>query len=136
MEDNFSVEKSSNKSIHKSFIVKHHSLLKDYAQQKRQLFGSGIVVVNLLLLKPEEIDELNLLDPDVIEQQEATVHQPISYVPQGNFWFKLITLKIKKKHQIDLQFKNDSDRIPIVFIKDAAIEHFSIYTIKGENYHG
>lgn len=129
MADNFSVEKSSNKS----FIANHHSLLQDYAQQKQQFFGSGIVVINLLLLKPEKIDELNLLDPDVMEQQEATVHQPISYVPQGNFWFKLITLKIKKKHQIDLQARNNSDRIPIVFIKDAAIEHFSIYTIKSRN---
>ncbi|MFM2313612.1 MAG: hypothetical protein RLZZ04_2888 [Cyanobacteriota bacterium] len=129
MADNFSVEKSSNKS----FIANHHSLLKDYAQQKKQIFGFGIIVVNLLLLKPEKIDELNLLDPDVIEQQEATVHQPISYVPLGNFWFKLITLKIKKKHQIDLQAKNSSDRVPIVFIKDAAIEHFSIYTIRSGN---
>lgn len=129
MADNFSVAKSNNKS----FIANHHSLLQDYAQQKRQTFGLGIVVINLLLLKPEKIDELNLLDPDVMEQQEATVHQPISYVPQGNFWFKLITLKIKKKHQIDLQVKNNSDRIPIVFIKDAAIEHFSIYTIKSNN---
>jgi hypothetical protein len=129
MADNFSVEKSTNKS----FIANHHSLLKDYAHQKRQIFGFGIVVVNLLLLKPEKIDELNLLDPDVMEQQEATIHQPISYVPQGNFWFKLITLKINKKHQIDLQANNNSDHIPIVFIKDAAIEHFSIYTIGGGN---
>lgn len=129
MADNFSVEKSSNKS----FIANHHSLLQDYAEQKRQIFGLGIVVVNLPLVKPDKIDELNLLDPDVIEQQDATIHQPISYVVQGNFWFKLITLKIKKKHQIDLQAKNNSDRIPIVFIKDDNIEHFSIYTIKSEN---
>jgi hypothetical protein len=129
MTDNSSLEKSSNKS----FITNNHALLKDYAQKKRQSFGLGIIVINLLLLKTEKIDGLNLLDTDLAELNEATIHQPISYIPCDNFWFKTINLKIKQRHKIDLQAENNADQISIVFIKDVAIEHFSIYTMKLRN---
>jgi competence transcription factor ComK len=129
MTDNSSLEKSSNKS----FITNNHALLKDYAQKKRQSFGLGIIVINLLLLKTEKIDGLNLLDTDLAELNEATIHQPISYIPCDNFWFKTINLKIKQRHKIDLQAENNADQISIVFIKDVAIEHFSIYTLKLRN---
>jgi hypothetical protein len=129
MTDNSSLERSSNKS----FITNNHALLKDYAQKKQQSFGLGIIVINLLLLKTEQIDGLNLLDSDLAELNEATIHQPISYIPHDNFWFKTINLKIKQRHNIDLQAENKAAQILIVFIKDAAIEHFSIYTMKLRN---
>jgi hypothetical protein len=132
MTDNSSLEKSSNKS----FITNNHALLKDYAQKKQQSFGLGIIVINLLLLKTdkiEKIDGLNLLDADLAELDEPTIHQAISYIPCDNFWFKTINLKIKQRHKIDLQAENNADHISIVFLKDVAIEHFSIYTMKLRN---
>ena len=74
---------------------------------------------------------LNLDDLELENSQELTVHQPIFYIPQVSFWFKMINLKIKKKHQIDIQ-QNASfnNKFLVVFIKDASIEHFSIYSIK------
>jgi hypothetical protein len=129
MTDNSSLEKSSNKS----FITNNHELLKDYAQKKQQSFGLGIIVINLLLLKTDKtgkVDELILRDTDL---DEPTIHQPISYVPWDNFWFKTINLKIKQRHKIDLQAENSTDQVLIVFIKDVAIEHFSIYSLKLRN---
>ena len=122
---------SLDKSKNKSFVINNRSILKQYALKNSQIFGSGIIVVNLLLLNRENIDELNLTDENLEEGQETTVHQPVSYIPQENFWFKMISLKIKKKHQIDIQAESSSDqKFLIVFIKDASIEHFSIYSIK------
>jgi hypothetical protein len=132
MTDNSSLEKSSNKS----FITNNHELLKDYAQKKQQSFGLGIIVINLLLLKTDKtgkVDELILLEPDLVKLDEPTIHQPISYIPWDNFWFKTINLKIKQRHKIDLQAENNADHISIVFIKDVAIEHFSIYNMKLRN---
>ncbi len=122
---------SLDKRKNKSFVINNRSILKQYALKNSQIFGSGIIVVNLLLLNRESIDELNLTDENLEEGKEATVHQPVSYIPQANFWFKMISLKIKKKHQIDIQAESSSDKkFFIVFIKDASIEHFSIYSIK------
>ncbi|MEM9508835.1 MAG: hypothetical protein AAGA16_14315 [Cyanobacteria bacterium P01_E01_bin.35] len=119
------------KRQNKSFVINNGSILKEYAQKNHAVFGQGIVVVNLLLLTDESINELNLDDAEFISTQEVTVHQPISYIPQASFWFKMISLKIKKKHQIDLQKQHNlDDKFLIVFIKDASIEHFSIYSIK------
>lgn len=118
-------------SKNKIFVVKNKALLKQYAQKKQKAFGLGIIVINLLLLGTADIDELNLLDLDLEEWQEPTVHQPISYISYDSFWFKMIGLKIKKKHQIDIQdLENNTQQVFVVLIKDAAIEHFSIYTIK------
>ncbi len=122
---------SLDKRKNKSFVINNRSILKQYALKNYKIFGSGIIVVNLLLLNRESIDELNLTDENLEEGQETTVHQPISYIPQVNFWFKMISLKIKKKHQIDIQAESSSEqKFFIVFIKDASIEHFSIYSIK------
>lgn len=115
----------------KSFVINNRSILKQYALKNSKILGSGIIVVNLLLLNRESIDELNLTDENLEAGQETTVDQPVSYIPQENFWFKMISLKIKKKHQIDIQAESSSDqKFFIVFIKDASIEHFSIYSIK------
>ncbi len=122
---------SLDKRKNKSFVINNRSILKQYALKNSQIFGSGIIVVNLLLLNRESIDELNLTDENLEEGQETTVHQPISYIPQANFWFKMISLKIKKKHQIDIQAEISSEqKFFVVFIKDASIEHFSIYSMK------
>jgi len=99
MVDNLFSERSKNKE----FVVKHKSLLKQYAQKNCELLGAGIIVVNLLLLETANVDELNLLSSDPEEWQEPSVNQPISYIPRDSFWFKMISLKIKNKHQIDIQ---------------------------------
>jgi len=126
MVDNLFSERSKNKE----FVVKHKSLLKQYAQKNRELLGAGIVVVNLLLLETANVDELNLLNSDP-KCQEPSVNQPISYIPRDSFWFKMISLKIKNKHQIDIQEEEGkAEKVFVVLIKDAAIEYFSIYTIR------
>ena len=117
------------KRRNKSIIANNGSLFKQYALKNHEIFGKGIIVVNLLLLKSDNLDELNLIDLDNINRREPTVHQPISYIPRSNFWFKMISLKIKKKHQIDLQ-DQEENKFTIVFIKDASIERFSIYSIE------
>ena len=118
------------KRRNKSIIANNGSLFKQYALKNYEIFGKGIIVVNLLLLESDNLDELNLIDLDSINRREPTVHQPVSYIPKPNFWFKMISLKIKKKYQIDIQAEHDENRFTIVFIKDASIEHFSIYSIK------
>ncbi|MEL6439432.1 MAG: hypothetical protein AAFQ80_09290 [Cyanobacteria bacterium J06621_8] len=115
----------------KNFVVKYGSIIKEYAEKNHSIHGLGIVVVNLLLLKDDSIEKLDLDNFEAMDTQDFNVEQPISYIPKTSFWFKMINLKIKKKHQIDLK-KNDSfiDKFLVVFIKDASIEHFSIYSIK------
>ena len=126
MTDNTSLDKRKNKSL----IVKNKAILKNYALRNYDAFGQGIIVINLLLLETDKLNKLNLLDSDWRSDQEPTVHQPVSYIPLASFWFKMINLKIKKKYQIDIQAKEDSeDKFFIVFIKDDSIEHFSIYSI-------
>lgn len=122
-----SVDKRRNKSI----IANNGRLFKQYASKNYEVLGRGIIVVNLLLLKSDRLDELNLIECDNTNR-EPTVHQPVSYIPQPNFWFKMISLKIKKKYRIDIQAQDDENKFLIVFIKDASIEHFSIYSIKVE----
>lgn len=122
---------SSETRNNKKFIINNSSLLQKFAQKHQEYFGFGIIVINLLQLKTENINESDLLDQESSAWQEPTVHQPVSFIPKDNFWFKMINLKIQKKHQIDLQAQNDTDKIFVVFIKDDAMEHFSIYTIKG-----
>ena len=126
---NNSVSKNR-KSKTKSFITSNSLLLQEYAYRNKEFYGSGIIVVNLLLLKTKNIAELNLLDSALDKTIEPTVHLPVSYIPQNNFWFKMIDLKIRKKHKINIRAENNTNKIHIVFIKDDAIEHFSIYTIK------
>ena len=117
------------KRRNKSIIANNKSLFKQYALKNYEIFGKGIIVVNLLLLKNDNLDELNLV-VDRKNYQELTVHQPVSYIPKSNFWFKMISLKIKKKYQIDIQAEQEKSKFTIIFVKDASIEHFSIYSIK------
>ena len=118
------------KRRNKSIIANNKSLFKQYALKNYEIFGKGIIVVNLLLLESDNLDELNLIDLDSINRREPTVHQPVSYIPKPNFWFKMISLKIKKKYQIDIQAEQEESKFTIIFVKDASIEHFSIYSIK------
>ncbi|MBE9044212.1 hypothetical protein IQ255_07330 [Pleurocapsales cyanobacterium LEGE 10410] len=119
------------KRKNKNFVINNKTLLKQYAIQNREFFGQGIIVVNLLLMNADLLNgkALFTLEPGT----EPTVHQPISYIPKSNFWFKMLSLKIKKKYQIDIQeAKNFDNKFLIVFVKDASIEHFSIYSLKLE----
>ncbi len=130
MTDNSGVNKRKNKN----FVINNRSILKQYALKNYEIFGQGIIVVNLLLLDSKNLDEFHLSDDDLIDGDEQTVHQLISYIPQLNFWFKMISLKIKKKYQIDIQAEDHShNKFLIVFIKDPSIENFSIYSLKIES---
>ena len=115
----------------KKFVVDNKHFLKQYALINYEAFGRGIIVINLLLLKTDSINREELVNSELTGEQDPTVHQPVSYIPQDNFWFKMIGLKIKKKYQIDIQDQNSYDRkFLIVFIKDPSIEYFSIYSLK------
>ena len=122
------------KRKNKSFIINNKSLLKQYALKNQELFGRGIIVVNLLLLDTDITNATALIEDLAGEEpEEPTVHQPISYIPKSNFWFKMLSVKIKKKYKINIQSeKNFDNKFLVVFIKDASIEHFSIYSLKLE----
>ena len=121
------------KSKNKSFIVNNGSLLRKYALENYNNLGAGIIVVNLFLL---EADTLNASDFNNYESQRdgeliayQIISHPVSYIPKTSFWFKILSLKIKEKHQIDITVNNSPDKFLVVFIKDASIEHFSIYSL-------
>lgn len=123
-----------NKRENKKFVINNRFFLKNYAITNYNTFGEGIVVINLLLLKTKILDEENLVDYFTENQQEQTIHHSISYIPQQNFWYKMLKLKIKKKYQIDIQTEDKHNKkFLVVFIKDASVEHFSIYSLKLEN---
>ncbi|MDJ0592197.1 MAG: hypothetical protein QNJ72_19770 [Pleurocapsa sp. MO_226.B13] len=127
MSPNSSLDKRKNKS----FVINNKYFLKQYALKNYEIFGKGIIVINLLLLKTDKIDKEDFPNYELENEQEPTVHQPVSYIPQKNFWFKMLNLKIKKKYQIDIQQENNfQQKFLVVFIKDASIEHFSIYSLK------
>ena len=119
------------KRKNKDFVIQNKFYLKAYGQKNQQIFGNGIIVINLLML---EFDNLNKEDLDkyqVQEEADITLQQALSYIPESNFWFKVLYLKIKKKYQIDIKKKyTTGDRLLVVFIKDFSVEHFSIYTLK------
>lgn len=119
------------KRKNKDFVIQNKFYLKAYGQKNQQFFGNGIIVINLLML---EFDNLNQEDLDKYQAQEEadiTLQQALSYIPESNFWFKVLYLKIKKKYQIDIKKKyTTGDRLLVVFIKDVSVEHFSIYTLK------
>ena len=126
---------SSNSALdrrrNKSFVINNKRFLKQYALKNYDILGQGIIVINLLLLKEDVIDEEKIPQHKIGEERELTVHQPVSYIPQQNFWFKMLGLKIKKKYNIDIQNESDlNKKFLVVFIKDASIEYFSIYSLK------
>ena len=119
------------KRKNKIFVIQNKHFLKQYALKNYNLLGQGIIVINLLLLKTDIIEKQDIPDYETLDDRELTIHQPISYIPQNNFWFKMLNLKIKKKYKIDIKDEEDTDnKFLIVFVKDASIEHFSIYSIK------
>ncbi len=126
-----SLNPSLDKRKNKNFVINNKYFLKQYALKNHDLFGKGIIVINLLLLETDIIEEQDMLTREVENNRDITIHQPISYIPQNNFWFKMLNLKIKKKYKIDIQEEDSMNRkFLVVFVKDASIEHFSIYSIK------
>jgi len=127
MSPNPSLDKRKNKN----FVINNKYFLKQYASKNYACLGKGIIVINLLLLKTDTIDEQDIQNYEAESDQDLTIHQPISYIPQNNFWFKMLNLKIKKKCNIDIQNEDIAEnKFLVVFVKDASIEHFSIYSLK------
>ena len=127
MSSNPSLDKRKNKN----FVINNRHFLRQYALKNYSSLGKGIIVVNLLLLKTDTITEEDITEVSLESEQDLTIHKPISYIPQHNFWFKMLNLKIKKKYEINIQ-DNDEEgkKFLIVFVKDASVEHFSIYSIR------
>ena len=126
-----STNPSLDKRKNKNFVINNKYFLKQYASKNYDLFGKGIIAINLLLLKTDIIEKQDIPNHEAESEREITIHQPISYIPQNNFWFKMLNLKIKKKYKIDIQKEySENNKFLIVFVKDASIEHFSIYSIK------
>ncbi len=132
MANSSSVDKRKNKC----FVINNKFFLKEYAQKSYDFWGDGVIVVNLLLLKTDIYDDINIANYQPENEQELTLHHPVSYISKQNFWFKMLNLKIKRKHQIDLEAESSvNNKCLVVFIKDASIEHFSIYSLKLNNEH-
>ena len=129
MKNSSQIEKRKNKT----FIINNSQILKQYAINNQKKAGIGIIIVNLLLveddiLKAKDIDDLPL---PAGEDRSSSLKQPIAYIPLLSFWFKIIRLKIKKKYNIDIKKDYDLEsKFLFVFIKDAALETFSIYSVK------
>lgn len=119
------------KRKNKDFVIQNKYYLKTYGLRNYEIFGKGVIVINLLMLNCEILNENDLDNYQAEEERDITLQQPLAYIPEINFWFKVLYLKIKKKHQIDIKQKyNNSDHLLIIFIKDVSVEHFSIYSIK------
>ena len=131
MTEPYLIEKKRNKN----FVIQNKFYLKNYGVNNYKTFGKGIIVINLLLLNTDVLNEDDLSNNQVQEDKDITLQQPISYIPETSFWYKILYLKIKKKHQIDLKIKSSSDnQILVLFIKDVSVEHFSIYSLKIDTY--
>ena len=119
------------KRKNKNFVIKNQFHLKNYGLKNYDIFGKGIIVINLLLLDCDILNEDDIINSQVEDEKDITLQQPISYIPESNFWFKVLYLKIKNKHQIDLKKKySNNERLLVIFIKDVSVEHFSIYSLK------
>ncbi len=125
------------RSNNKKFIVKNSSYLKQYALDCKSKMGNGVMTINLT-----KIDNYTLQEEDLVVQEcdnskdSISLQKPIAYVPETNFWFKIIYLKIKKKYQIDLKRDYDlNSHFLLVFIKDSSLESFSIYSLKIKSDH-
>jgi hypothetical protein len=117
----------------KNFILKNSEILQEYALINQENLGTGIIVINLLLIENDLLKETDL-NYEIIPSQEdrqASLKQPIAYIPLTNFWFKMVRLKIKKKYDIDIKKDYDLDKkFLLIFVKDASLESFSIYSVK------
>ena len=118
------------KSKNKSFVINNGSLLRKYALDNYAMFGEGIIVVNLLLLKTDILDSSDLNSFKQKSERDSTINYPVFYVPHTSFWFKMLSLKIKEKYKIELDAAdNRNGKIFIIFIKDVVMENFSIYAL-------
>lgn len=118
------------KSKNKSLIVNNSSLLRTYALENYAMFGDGIIVVNLLLLKTDILDDADLIRYERKSDRQSSINYPVSYVPRTSFWFKTLSIKIRERYAIELDaIDNREGKFFIVFIKDAVMERFSIYTL-------
>ena len=118
------------KSKNKSLIVNNSSLLRPYALENYAMFGDGIIVVNLLLLKTDILDDADLIRYERKSDRQSSINYPVSYVPRTSFWFKTLSIKIRERYAIELDaIDNREGKFFIVFIKDAVMERFSIYTL-------
>lgn len=117
-------------SKNKSFVINNSSLLKKYALKNYAMFGNGIIVVNLLFLKTDILDDLDSIGYGRASDRESGIDHPISYVPHTSFWFKILNIRIKEKYSIEIDgIDNHKGKFLIVFIKDAVMERFSIYSL-------
>lgn len=117
-------------SKNKSFVINNSSLLKKYALENYAMFGDGIIVVNLLLLKTNILNDSDLIRYERRSDRESSINHPVSYVPHTSFWFKTLNIRIREKYSIEIDaVDNHEGKFFIVFIKDAVMERFSIYTL-------
>ncbi|MGD1921259.1 MAG: hypothetical protein ACFCAD_21645 [Pleurocapsa sp.] len=90
-----SLNRSLDKRKNKNFVFNNKYFLKQYALKNYDFLGKGIIVVNLLLLQTDTIDAKDIFSQQIENDQDITIHQPISYIPQNKIWFKMLNLKIK-----------------------------------------
>jgi|GEM_PF-2005586 len=132
--------KATEKRINKQFIKKNSKSIKQYALSSQEKFGNGIIVINLTLVQNQLLKEQDLIirslnQEDKSENEENTLIHPISYIVNNSFWFKILRIKIKKKYKIDIKTDYDlAEQFLLVFVKDSALESFSIYSIKVDNH--
>lgn len=118
------------KSKNKSFVINNNSLLRKYALENYHIFGQGIIVVNLLLLKTDILNDSDLIRYEQKSDRQSSINYPVSYVPHTSFWFKMLSIRIKQKYAIEIDaVDRRNGKFFIVFIKDAEVEKFSIYTL-------
>lgn len=121
------------KRRNKNFIIKNSEALKKYAINNQKQSGTGIIMINLLLLEDDILRAKDLESRPLLsgEDRQSSLKQPIAYIPLVNFWFKIVRLKIKKKYDLDIKTDYDLEsKFLLVFVKDAALETFSIYSVK------
>lgn len=121
------------KRRNKNFIINNSEALKKYAINNQKQSGTGIIMINLLLLEDDILRAKDLESRPLLsgEDRQSSLKQPIAYIPLVNFWFKIVRLKIKKKYDLDIKTDYDLEsKFLLVFVKDAALETFSIYSVK------
>lgn len=121
------------KRRNKKFIINNSEALKQYAITNKKKLGAGIIIINLLLIQDDILraKDLNYQPLPSEEARQTSLKQPIAYVVIASFWFKIIRLKIKKKYNIDIKKDYDfANKFLLIFIKDSALESFSIYSVK------
>ena len=121
------------KRRNKNFIINNSGLIKQYALENKQNLGTGIIIINLLLIENDRLKERDIKQQPIVsdDSQQFSLKEPICYIPIVNFWFKIVRLKIKKKYGIDIKKDYDlNNKFLIIFVKDDDLENFSIYSVK------